>query len=212
MKNLFIIALLAGSFAFVAPAAVQAEDAAAPATSPPVVSEAAPAAADADMMAKVMERTQAGEMHKLLETLAGSWTYTSTMQGAEPTTGTAENTVAYNGRFLVSKVKGTMDMNGQKTPFEGESVIGYDTIAQQFQGVWFDSFATGMMTSTGTYDAATKMITEKAQGSCPMTGATRHFRNELKFIDADHYSYTMYSTDPAGGEFKMLEIQYAKVK
>lgn len=208
MKKLLMIAVFAGALAFAVPVSVHAEDAAAPATSPAVAPEAAPA----DMMAKIMERTQTGEMHTLLGTLAGSWTYTSTMQGAEPSTGTAENTVGYGGRFLISKVAGTMDMNGQKTPFEGQSVIGYDTIAQQFQGVWFDSFGTGMMTSTGTYDAATKIITEKAQGSCPMTGATRHFRNELKFIDADHYSYTMYSTDPAGGEFKMMEIQYSKAK
>ncbi len=218
MKKLFATALVAGSLAFFSAGTVYAEEAAAPATSPAVAPETTSAAPSPEEMAKMMELMQPGEMHKILESLAGSWTYTSTMQPmpgapAEQSSGTSENVVLYGGRFLSSKVTGTMNMNGQSTPFEGQALMGYDNIAQQFQGVWYDSFATGMMVSTGIYDAATKTITEKAEASCPITGGKRSFRNEMTFIDADHYSYTMYATDPAGGaEFKMMEIQYTKAK
>ncbi|MBK9586801.1 MAG: DUF1579 family protein [Alphaproteobacteria bacterium] len=225
MKKLLVTTLLAGTLAFAVPTLSFAEETAAPATeavpateAAPPATEAAPAGPSAEEMAKMMAMMQPGEMHKKLETLVGSWTYTSTMQKtadapAEQSTGTSENAMVYGGRFLVSKVSGTMNMGGTETPFEGQALTGYDNIAQHYQGVWYDSFATGMMISTGTFDEATQTITEKAEASCPMTGAKRSFRNELKFIDADHYSYTMHATDPTGGaEFKMMEIQYTKAK
>lgn len=225
MKKLLITTLLAGSLAFAVPTFSFAEDSAAPAVeiAPPTevappATEAAPAGPSAEEMAKMMELMTPGEMHKKLEGLAGSWTYTSTMlptaqAPVEESSGTSENTVTFGGRFLVSTVKGTMKMGEQSMPFEGQSIIGYDNIAKQYQGVWFDSFATGMMTSTGTFDEATQTIKEDAVASCPMTGGKRSFRNELKFIDADHYSYTMHSADPASGtEYKMMEIQYTRVK
>ncbi|MCB1592890.1 MAG: DUF1579 domain-containing protein [Alphaproteobacteria bacterium] len=214
MNKFFATALMAGCLAFSMPAL--AEDAAAEAV--PSAAETAPAGPDAEAMAKMMELMQPGEMHKKLETLAGSWSYTSSMQmtadaPVEESSGTSENTMVFGGRFLKMAVKGTMKMNGQDVPFEGEALTGYDNVAQQFQNVWYDSFATSMMTGTGTFDEATQTIKEVAEASCPMTGGKRSFRNETKFIDADHFSYTMHSADPKSGvEYKMMEIQYTRVK
>lgn len=209
MKNLFATLLMAACLGFGVPAF--AEEAA------PAAADAAPAAAEAEAMAKMMEMMQPGEMHKMLESLAGSWTYESVMQmtpeaPVEKSSGKSENKIIYEGRFLVSRVEGTMKMGDKEQPFEGQSIMGYDTIGKTFQNIWMDNISTGMMVGTGTYDEASKMIAEKAYANCPLVGGKRDYRNELKIIDADHYSYVMYTTDASGKEFKMMDIQYTRVK
>ena len=113
-----------------------AEDATAPAGVP-----------DEAAMKKVMELTTPGEMHKLLEGLAGKWTYTSKMwmmpeAPAEESAGTAENEMAYGGKFLEMEVKGTMKCDPVDIPVKDqtraeEAVSKLDgvntTLSQQFE-------------------------------------------------------------------------------
>ena len=171
------------------------------------------AAADkAAMMEKMKVIMSPGEAHKALEPLAGKWTYTSKMwmapgAPAEETSGDAENTLIYGGRFLKQEVKGTW-MN---QPFEGVGYTGYDNIRAQYESVWLDSMATSMMSTSGQFDSFKKVLTQSGANSCPVTGEKdRKGHSEWTVIDNDHNTYSLYMAGPDGKEVKMMEITYVR--
>lgn len=180
--------------------------------------ETVPAAPDAKaaeqqaMMQKVKERTSPTEAHKVLEPLAGQWTYTAKFwmpleAQPEETTGTSQNTMIFGGRFLKQEAKGTW-MN---EPFEGIGYTGYDNIKAEYESVWLDSMATGLMTSSGQYDAVSKTLRLLGANSCPLTGEkARPGRSELTITDNDHNTYAFYMIGPDGKEFKAMEIVYQR--
>lgn len=166
----------------------------------------------AEKMKKMEALTAPGEAHKVLEPLAGKWTYTSKFwmtpgAPAEESTGTSQDDLIYGGRFLMQVVKGTM----MGKPFEGLGFTGYDNIKKEYVSVWLDGMATGLMTSSGQYDAATKEITEAGAHSCPLTGETdRKIRSVSTLVDNDHKTYAAYAVGPDGKEMKMMEISYTR--
>jgi Protein of unknown function (DUF1579) len=172
----------------------------------------APAAMDANAMKAMMERTSPNEHHTLLGTLVGEWEYTTSMKmnpNDKPvaSSGTSSIKSIFGGRFIQSTMKGAMIMNGQSQAFEGMGLSGYDNSTEEFNEIWLDDMSTSIMHSKGTYDAKTKTITYKGTYSCPMNGAKNApFRSDLKFIDADSYSYTMYALDDAGKEYAAFEM------
>ena len=71
--------------------------------------------------------------------------------------------------------------------------------------------ATGIMTGTGQFDAATNTMTEQGEMSCPMTGETnRLYRTVLSIMDADHHTYENYMRGPDGQEYRAMEILYTR--
>ncbi len=155
------------------------------------------------------------EGHKVLEPFVGNWTYTAqwwmSQDGpAESMTGSASNSLIYGGRFLKQEITGAAQ--GQP-PFEGIGYTGYDNIRKEYQTVWFDNMATGMMSGVGQFDAASKTLTDQGAFSCPLTGEThRQFRTAWKVIDPDHTTYENYMRTADGKEFKAMEIQYTRVQ
>lgn len=185
------------------PAAFAEEQAAAP---------AAGDAAQAERMQKVKERTTPGASHRELEQLAGNWTYTAKFW-MDPTSepqeskGTTTSEMVFGGRFLKDTTKG--DWMGE--PFEGLGYTGYDNVRGEYVSVWLDSAATGIMHSTGSYDAAAKKFTYNGTGSCPMTGEKdMKMRMEIVVADKDHYTMSGYSNGPDGKEFKGMEMAFAR--
>ena len=167
----------------------------------------------AEKMKKMEALTAPSDAHKVLEPLAGKWTYTlkfwmSPDAPAEESTGTSQDDLIYGGRFLMQVVKGTM----MGKPFEGLGFTGYDNIKKEYVSVWLDGMATGIMASSGQYDAATNSISEAGANSCPLTGEKdRKGRNVSTLVDNDHKTYTAYAMGPDGKENKMLEIFYTRV-
>ena len=155
------------------------------------------------------------EGHTALEPLAGTWTYTahwwmSPEAPPESMTGTATNSLIFGGRFLKQEIRGQAE--GQP-PFEGIGFTGYDNIRNEYQTVWFDNMATGMMMGTGQFDAATKTLTDQGDFSCPLTGeAHRVFRTAWTVVDQDHTTYENYMRTPEGREFKAMEIHYTRAQ
>ena len=155
------------------------------------------------------------EGHKALEPLAGSWTYAAQWWMSpdgppQPMTGTAINTLLFGGRFLKQEIRGQTE--GQP-PFEGIGYTGYDNIRKEYQSVWFDNMATGLMVGSGQFDAASKTLTGQGDFSCPITGEThRWYRTAWTVADPDHTTYESYSRTPEGREFKSLEIHYTRVQ
>ncbi len=166
------------------------------------------------MMEKMKKMTSPSEAHKILEPLAGKWTYTSKFWMApdgkpEESSGTAEDSMIFGGRFLKEDFKGTW-MN---QPFEGLGYMGYDNIKEEYVDVWLDNMATSIMKMSGTYDAAKKTLTFTGTNSCPLTGEKdRKGRSELVITDNDHHAYFMYMNGADGKEFKAMEINYQRAQ
>ena len=155
------------------------------------------------------------EGHKALEPFVGSWTYTaqwwmSPDAPPESMTGTATNSPIFGGRFLREEISGTTE--GQP-PFEGVGFTGYDNIRKEYQTIWLDNMATGMMAGSGQFDAATQALTNQGDFSCPVTGEThRQFRAVWTVVDQDHNTYENYMRTPDGREFKAMEIHYTRAQ
>ncbi len=164
------------------------------------------------MMAKCMEAGKPGAGHQVLAGMVGTWNHTikGWMEpGGEPcvSAGTSEIRWILGGRFIEQRVTGKCPM-GQ--PFEGLGIVGFDNVTQEYQGIWTDSMSTAMMTGTGTYDAATKTITDRGTFSCPMMGKKCAYRSTTRFVDKDHFTFEFFCAGPDGKEFRMMEIQYVR--
>ena len=174
---------------------------------------AAPAADPAmeAAMKAMQEAGSPGEAHKALEPFAGSWTYTAQWWMApdappQSMTGTAVNSLIFGGRFLKQEFHGEAK---DQSPFEGIGFTGYDNMRKEYQTVWFDNMATGMMVGSGR--VGTGAVVAAGDFSCPVTGEThRKFRTVWKVVDANDNVYENYMRTPDGVEFKSMEIHYAR--
>ena len=163
-------------------------------------------------MEKMKALMAPSEAHKVLEPLAGKWTYTAKFwmdpsKAPEESAGTSEAEMIYGGRFLKETVRGTW----MGEPFEGTGYTGHDNVKQEYQSVWIDGMGTAIMTSSGAYDAAAKTLKLGGTASCPLTGEKdMKMRSELKIDDADHHTLTGYHNGPDGKEVKGMEIVYTR--
>ena len=165
------------------------------------------------MMAKAKELGSPGAGHEVLKPLEGDWTIETKgwMPGEKKpmvSTGSGSMNWVMGGRWLKQDFKGTW--MGQ--PFEGLGYIGYDNVKKQYVSVWMDNMSTGLMKSSGQYDAAAKTIKDQGDFSCPMANKEMSFRDEWKILDNDNLVYSMYGNDPEGKEMKMMEIKYKRAK
>ena len=174
---------------------------------------AEPAVDKEAMMAQIKERTTPRAEHKVLEGMAGSWTYEtkfwmSPEAQPEASKGSSKNAIILGGRFLKEESEGTW--NGE--PFLGTGYTGFDNVKGEYVSVWIDSVATGIMHSSGQYDEAKKTFAYNAIGSCPMTGEKdMKMRLETVLTDKNHYTMSGYRMGPDGAEFKGMEIAYTRV-
>ena len=183
---------------------------------PPKANQPATAAPSNEAaMAAMQKLGSPSEGHKALEPLVGTWTYTAQWWMApdappEAMTGRSVNSLVFGGRFLKQEIQG--EAQGQP-PFEGLGFTGYDNIRKEYQTVWFDNMATGMMVGNGQFDAATNTLTDQGEFSCPMTGEThRMFRSVVKTVDPTHYVYESYMRTSEGREYKAMEILYTRAQ
>ncbi len=168
---------------------------------------------DAAQMEKMKTMMAPSDAHKVLEPLAGQWIYKSKFWMSpdgkvEESSGTSDNEMIYGGRFLKQITKGVW----MGESFEGLGYTGYDNIKGEYETVWVDSMATGMMKIAGSYDAASKTLNQSGANSCPMTGnKAMPLRSEWKIVDNDHNVYSSYMTGPDGKEAKGMEIEFTRV-
>lgn len=170
----------------------------------------------------MMELAKPGENHKLLEGLAGSWTYSGKFwMNLDPTApptecpGTTVRKAIMGGRYVQADHAGKMQMPGpdgkmMETEFKGMEIAGYDNAKKKFVSSWVDNMGTGTMLSEGTYDPATKTLTFNAECEM-MPGMKTKFRELLKLTDHDHHAMEFYE-DRGGKEVKVMEITYTRQK
>jgi hypothetical protein len=151
-----------------------------------------------------------GEPHKHLARLAGSWT-TKTKEWMDPSkppvesTGTCEEKVLLDGRFLQQECTG--EMMGQ--PFTGIGIIGYDNFTKKYVTTWMSSMGTGIFVMEGTASADGKTITLDGSHPDPMEGVMKH-RALWKFVDANTQTFEMYGAHGQDKQMKMMEITYIR--
>jgi len=149
-----------------------------------------------------------GEPHKQLASLAGSWT-TETKEWMDPSkppmesTGTCEEKVLLDGRFLQQECTG--DMMGQ--PFTSIGVTGYDNFTKKYVTTWMSSMGTGIFVMEGTGSADGKTITLHGSHKDPMGGDMKHHAL-WKFVDANTQTFEMYGAHGNDKDMKMMEITY----
>jgi hypothetical protein len=181
-----------------------------------VKTEAAPPPMDSAAMMKAwMDFATPGAMHKWMEKTNGTWVCDSVSQwgmdpSAPPMKSKATNvqTSFAGGRYVVGKFTGTM--MGQ--PFEGMSTMGYDNGKKMFVNTWIDNMGSGIVHMSGTYDEATKTLHLKGHQTDPMTGKDSDLREEMKMIDDNTYTLSMYGTGMDGKESKFMEGTFKKKK
>lgn len=165
-------------------------------------------------MAEAMKLSAPNSHHELLKPMVGTFNATVKMwmkpgEKAQESKGTAVNTLMFGGRFLKQDYKGEF-MN---QPFEGVGYTGYDNIRGEYQSIWMDGMMTGIMSSAGSYNEASKTLNLSGTFSCPMTGEkNRWSRAELNIVNNDKHTYTSYGKGPDGKEAKEMEITYVRAK
>ena len=166
------------------------------------------------MMDAWQKASTPGAQHKQLsDQFIGTWDtrMTAWMDPSAPPmteTGKQVNTAVLGGRQV------RMDFNGQfmGQPFEGVGYSGYDNVRGKYIGSWTDNMSTGVMMSSGDYDAATKTYTFRAEMPDMMKpGATIPIRETLRMIDADHHVMEMYELRD-GKEVKTMMLEYSRAK
>ena len=172
----------------------------------------------AEMMKQMMEMGKLNENHKMLAQLNGTWSYTVKFwpaPGAPPqeSKGVATRKSMMDGRFFVMDVSGKMQMPGadgkmKSMDFKGQGIEGYDNAKKKFVGTWVDNMGTGIMTSEGTYDDASKTFTFTAEYEM-MPGKKEQMRETLKLTDKDHMTFEMFE-NRGGQEAKTMEIAYTR--
>jgi hypothetical protein len=172
-----------------------------------------PAAASAQqpdsamIMQKWQEYMTPGPAHQRLAQDAGEWTWTSTFWATpdappEKSSGTMSARTIMGGRYLVEDWKGT----AMNMPFEGHSLSGYDNAKGQHFSTWIDNFGTGVMTSWGSYDEASRTMTMKGSFIDPVTGKEQSARSVMRRIDDGSFIFEMYGPGPDGKEYKSMEL------
>jgi hypothetical protein len=173
-----------------------------------------------DMMKQMMEMSKLNENHKLISSLDGSWNYTVKMwmnpdPSAKPqeSKGTATRKSVMDGRYVVMDVTGHMQMPGpdgktKDVTFKGMGMEGYDNVKKKFVGSWIDNMGTGIESSEGTYDPATKTFTYTSEIE-PVPGMKSQIRELLKVADKDHMTFEWYENQ-GGQEKKTMEIDYTR--
>jgi hypothetical protein len=162
------------------------------------------------MMETYKKLASAGEPHKQLASLAGGWA-TKTKEWMDPSkppmesTGTCEEKVLLDGRFLQQECTG--QMMGQ--PFAGIGVIGYDNFTKKYVTTWISSMGTGIFFMDGTASADGKTITLHGSHPDPIEGVMKH-RAIWKFVDANTQTFEMYGGHGDAKEMKMMEITYTR--
>lgn len=167
-----------------------------------------------DMMKQMMEFGAPTKAHQGFKVMEGTWSATLKMWEApntEPTEakGTMTNTLIHGGRYLHHEYKG--DFMGME--FSGSGDFGFNKATGKYEGTWLDSFGTGIMVLSGSYDEATKTYT--STGEFDMPGPDGKMmkvkqRETVRIDGPDKHSMVMYHTAAGTPEMKIMEISYSR--
>ena len=154
-----------------------------------------------------------GEGQKRLTPIVGTFetkvrTWMDPSKPPEDTAGASVNTWALGDRYVQMKYEGIF----MGETFNGVGYTGFDNVSKKYVSTWIDTAGTGMMWSTGTMDAAGKVLTMKAMVNDPATGKPSPADTKLTITDNDHHKMEMWGKGPTGKMVKIMEIEYTRKK
>lgn len=160
---------------------------------------------------RLLAMSAPGEHHDHLGVLAGSWTATVKfwpVPGAEPmvTTGSAENELILDGRFLETRFRS--EVEGRS--FEGRQLLGHDNSTGRYVAVWIDSMSTGVLQATGVCAGGGSVWTLEGKRFEPAEDREVEHRWVIRMQDANHHVFEMHDQLEDGRMFKSLEIRYER--
>jgi hypothetical protein len=173
-----------------------------------------------EMMKQMMEMSKLNENHKLLSEMNGNWNFGIKMwmnpdPNAKPqeSKGSATRKDIMGGRYVMMDVTGKMQMPGadgkmKDVQFKGMGIEGYDNAKQKFVSSWIDNMGTGIQSSEGTYDPASKTFTYTSEIEM-MPGMKIPVREVIKVPDNNHMMLEWYE-NRGGQEKKTMEIAYTR--
>ena len=206
------------SFAALALAAVFATTAFAQNQKDSLVTAPASSPNNDEIMKRKIELSKTGENHKLLAGLTGKWTFTGRQLTPDPNVkpevyGTAERKAVMDGRYFVFETTGGKLImpwsDGKEVTYRDIAIEGYDNEKKKFfSSRAANHWSTGLTTSEGSYDPATKTITYERE--IERGGKKMMVHERLKIINNDHYLFEIYSISD-GRETKRMEASYTRV-
>jgi hypothetical protein len=151
-----------------------------------------------------------GPEHRALEPLTGRFkvAFTSYAPGAEPTrlTGTCENRIVFEGRFLLSELV----VGEGESSFESKTTYGYDNGRKQYFSYGINSRRTGVTDHWGTYDAATRSFILNGKARDELTGTVLIYRALLKVESQDSHVLQVFFDVPRARPRKVLEVTFTR--
>jgi hypothetical protein len=153
-----------------------------------------------------------GPQHKLLSKMEGSW-ITKNRYWMDPdqppmqSTGTSENKMIYDGRFLHQEYTDTM----MGSPVKGMVISGYDNGIKKYVTASLGTIGTSIMLLEGEDSADGKTFIQSAKYNDPIQGPT-DYRSVIKLIDDNTYTFELYASGKSGNEMKMMETTYIRKK
>jgi hypothetical protein len=174
-------------------------------------------AAGGDQQAMMDAYTKAaapGPEHARLAKLAGDWDADVKMFNPDGsaggnTKGAMHAQMILGGRYLQLNYSGEMDMGGgNKMPFKGVGIGGYDNARKKYTNFWIDEMSTGFMQTEGTYEG--NVLTCEGTSTDPMSGQPMKVKEVMTEIDDTHHKYELSMAGQDGKMMKVLEITYTK--
>ena len=156
---------------------------------------------------------QSGSPHHFLAGLVGGWIGLSKLW-LEPDSLTDESPVQgsiqliLDGRFALYLYQGSIEGEPQHGMFQ----FGYNTVSDQYEAAWVDSFHnnTAIMFCVGS--AKENGFSVLGSYPDPSGGPDWGWRTEVELVDADHLVITAYNIHPEYGEAKATEAKLTRVK
>ncbi len=210
--GLVVAATVAGSFGFAQP-----EKPKLPKAPDAVKQPEAPKVPEVPGMDEWMKSMMPGKEHARLAKAVGTWDGALKMwmmpgAPASESTCVSEFKSILGGRYIECITTGMMDMGGQKMPFEGRGLYGFNNVTKKYESTWIDNMGTGFMNATGSVSEDGAVMNWTATCADPMTGQMMTMREVDTHKDANSSVLEMFGPGPDGKEFRMMEITYSRKK
>lgn len=171
-------------------------------------------AAMAEMTKTWMDFATPGAEHAWMAKQSGTWTCDSVKQWMDPSQpptvakATQKLSMGLNGLYQMTDFSTTM--MGQ--PMQGHGIMGFDKMKKKFVLSWVDNMGSGIVRMEGSYNDGTKMLSMAGKQSDPISKTETDMRQELKFIDDNSFTMSMYGAGHDGKESKFMEGTFKRKK